>query len=88
MCILVKAQPSTQGTWLRSPTRLGAQSQDLNLPNEFGLGHVAFLLLPDTNLLSQAGITHYSQLHDMTALTILLLCDYTPSGKKNNNKVK
>ena len=29
---------------------------------------VAFLLLPDTNLLPQAGITHYSQLHDTTAL--------------------
>ena len=28
------------------------------------LATVAFLLLLDTNLLSQAGITHYSQLHD------------------------
>ena len=31
---------------------------------------VAFLLLPDANLLPQAGITHYSQLHDSERLKI------------------
>ena len=40
----------------------------VTLPNEYTLVTVAFLLLLDTNLLLQAGITHYSQLHDMTAL--------------------
>ena len=30
------------------------------------LATVAFLLILDTNLLSQAGITHYSQLHETT----------------------
>ena len=60
--ILVKAQPSTRSTGPRLPTRLGIRSQDLGLPNEYSLGHrVAFLLLLDTSLLSQAGITHYSQ---------------------------
>ena len=39
--------------------RLGIQPQDLGLPNKYSLGHgMAFLLLLDTNLLSQAGITH------------------------------
>ena len=37
--ILVKAQPSTRSTGPRSPTRLGIQSQDLALPNEYNLGH-------------------------------------------------
>ena len=37
--ILVKAQPSTQSTGPRSPTRLGIRSQDLGLPNEYSLGH-------------------------------------------------
>ena len=37
--ILVKAQPSTQSTGPRSPTRLGIRSQDLGLLNEYSLGH-------------------------------------------------
>ena len=37
--ILVKAQPSTRSTGPRSPIRLGIQSQDLGLPNEYSLGH-------------------------------------------------
>ena len=37
--ILVKAQPSTRSTGPRSPTRLGIQSQDLALPNEYSIGH-------------------------------------------------
>ena len=57
---LIKAQPSTQSTWPRSPTRLGIRPRDLGLLNKYIL--VAFLLLLDTTLLSQAGITHYSQL--------------------------
>ena len=37
--VLVKTQPSTRSTGPRSPTRLGIQSQDLALPNEYSLGH-------------------------------------------------
>ena len=39
LCILVKAQPGTQSSRPRSPTRLGIRSQDLGLPNEYSLGH-------------------------------------------------
>ena len=66
--ILVKAKTSTSITWPLSPTRLGIRPQDLALPNEYTLGHCGLL---DTNVLSQAGITHYSQLatwHDSTLL--------------------
>ena len=37
--ILVKAQPSTQSTWPRSPTRLGIRLQDLGLLNKHSFGH-------------------------------------------------
>ena len=37
--ILVKAQPGTQSTGPRSPTRLGIRSQDLGLPDEYSLGY-------------------------------------------------
>ena len=37
--ILVKAQPSTQSTGPRSPTRLGKQSKDLGLLNEYSVGY-------------------------------------------------
>ena len=47
--ILVKAQPSTRGIWLWSPTRLGIWPQSV-------LATVASLLLLDTGLLSQGGI--------------------------------
>ena len=62
LCILVKTQPSTRSTGPWSPTRLGIRSQDLGLPNSTVLATVAFLLLLDTSLLSQAGTTHYSQI--------------------------
>ena len=64
-------QPSTRSTWLWSPTSLAYGHQTW----AFSFGHsgtVAFLLLLDTNMLSQEGITHYSQLHDMTALFYIL----------------
>ena len=35
--------------------------KSMHISNEY-----TFLLLLDTNLLPQAGITHYSQLHDIT----------------------
>ena len=73
LCILVKAQPSTQSTGPRSPTRLGIRSQDLGLPMSTVLATVAFLLLLDTSLLSQASITHYSQLLTLQHSTKLLL---------------
>ena len=47
--ILVKAQPSTQSTGPRSPTRLGIRSQDLGLPNEYSLGHLIINGLLDAN---------------------------------------
>ena len=60
---LVKAQPSTRSIWPRSPTRLGVRPQDVGLLYKYSLGHcIAFLLLLDASLLSQADITHYSQL--------------------------
>ena len=61
--IPVKSQPSTRSIWPRSPTRLGIRPQDVGLLYKYSLGHcIAFLLLLDASLLSQADITHYSQL--------------------------
>ena len=40
--ILVKAQPSTQNTLPRSPTRLGIRLRDLGLLNKYSLGHCGF----------------------------------------------
>ena len=37
--ILVEAQPSTQSTWPRSPTRLGIWPRDLGLLNKYSVGH-------------------------------------------------
>ena len=57
--ILVKAQTCTLSTW---PLSLGlAYGRETWLYSTNTLSAtVAFLLLPDTNLLPQAGITHYS----------------------------
>ena len=71
--ILVKAQPSTRSIGPRSTTRLGIRSQVLGLPIEYSLCHCAFLLLLHTSLLSQAGITHYSQQRTLQHSTKLLL---------------
>ena len=71
LCILlVKAQPCTPSTWPLSPTRLGIRPARPAwvYPTNILLATVAFLLLPDTDLLPQAGISHYSELHDTTAL--------------------
>ena len=63
-------------TWPLSPTRLGIWPWHLGLSNEYTLGHWAFLLLPDTNLLPQAGITHYSQLLTWQHSTKLFLVGF------------
>ena len=73
LCILVKAQPSTQNTWLWSPTRLGIWLQNLGLLNKYSLGHCSLSAALDTSLLSQAGITHYSQQLKLQYSTKLLL---------------
>ena len=59
--ILVRAQLRTQSTWPLSPTRLAIWLRDLGPTQRIHSWslHVAFLLLLDTNLLSQAGL-HYS----------------------------
>ena len=64
--IPVKAQPSTRRTGLRSLT-IGLTCDNDEIwayPTNTDLDIVAFLLLLDTSLLSQAGISYYSQLHD------------------------
>ena len=56
--------------------RLGIRLRDLGLSNTLS-ATVAFLLLPDTNLLPQAGITHYSQLltrQHSTKLFLVCVC--------------
>ena len=49
--IQVKAQPSTPSTWPLSPTRLGIRLETWAYPTNILSATVAFLLLPDTNLL-------------------------------------
>ena len=68
--ILVKAQSSTRSTGPQSPTMLGIRSQAC--PMSTVLATVAFLLLVDTSLLSQAGTTYYSQLLTLQHSTKLL----------------
>ena len=46
----------------------GRETWDYPTNTVSGFTTVAFMLLVDTKLLSQAGITHYSQLHDTAAL--------------------
>ena len=69
---------------------LGIQPQDLRLPNEYTLVTVAFLLLPDTNLLFTS--RHYSLLtatwHGSTLLNPLSLLCYTLSGKNSGWNVE
>ena len=69
---LVKAQPSTQSTAPRSLTGHGRETWAYSTNTV--LATVAFLLPLHTNLLSQAGITHYSQLLTLQHTTKLLLC--------------
>ena len=66
--ILVKAQPSTRSTRLRSPNWLGIRSQDLGLPNEYSLGHCGLSAASRHNLAFTS--RHYALLTatDTTAL--------------------
>ena len=59
--ILVKAQSSTRSTGPRSPTGLAYYRKTWAYPTSTVSASVAFLPLLDTSLLSQGGITHYSQ---------------------------
>ena len=56
LCILVKAQPSTPSTW---PLDLAYGFETWAYPTSTLLATVTFMLLLDTNLLPQAGITYY-----------------------------
>ena len=81
--ILVKAQTCTLSTW---PLSLGlAYGRETWLyPTNTLSATVAFLLLPDTNLLPQAGITHYSHAAtrlDSTLLNSFLCCFKSISSK-------
>jgi len=69
----LKPCPALQAPGHCHPLGLAYSRETWAYPTETLLASVAFLLLLDTNLLPQAGITHYSQLHDITALY------YTPS---------
>ena len=71
--ILVKAQPSTRSSGPQSPTiGLAYDRKTWAYTVSTVLATVAFLLLLDTSLLSQAGITHYSQLLTLQHSTKLL----------------
>ena len=65
--ILVKAQPALQAPGHCHQLGLAYGRKTWAYPTNTLSATVAFLLLLDTNLLQQPGITHYSQLHDMTA---------------------
>ena len=58
----------TLSTWTLSSTRLGIRLRDLSLLNEYTVGHCGLSAASRHSLLSQAGIAHYSQLHDTTGL--------------------
>ena len=59
--ILVKAQPAPQAPGHCHQLGLAYGRETWVYPTNTLAATVAFLLLPDTNLLPQAGITHYSQ---------------------------
>ena len=71
LCMLVKAQPSTQSTWPWSPTRLGIRPRDLVPLNKYSLGHCCLSAasrhkLAYTSrhytLLAANGTTHFTKL--------------------------
>ena len=71
--ILVKAQPAPQAPGHCHQLGLAYGRETWVYPTNTFAATVAFLLLPDTNLLPQAGITHYSQLLTRQHSTKLLL---------------
>ena len=71
--ILVKAQPAPQAPGHCHQLGLACSRETWIYPMNTLSATVAFLLLSDTNLLPQAGITHYSQLLTRQHSTKLLL---------------
>ena len=74
--ILVKAQPAPQAPGHCHQLGLAYGRETWVYPTNTLSATVAFLLLPDTNLLPQAGITHYSQLLTRQHSTKLLLVSF------------
>ena len=72
--ILVKAQPAPQAPGHCHQQGLAYGRETWVHPTNTISATVAFLLLPDTNLLPQAGITHYSQLTRQHSTKLLLVC--------------
>ena len=72
MRILVKAQPSTKAPGHDHLLGLAYDRKTWACPMSTVLATVAFLLLLDTSLLSQAGTMHYSQLLTLQHSTKLL----------------
>ena len=71
--ILVKAQPPPQAPGHCHQLGLAYGRETWVYPTNAFSATVAFLLLPDTNLLPQVAITHYSQLLTQQHSTKLLL---------------
>ena len=71
--ILVKAQPAPQAPGHCHQLGLAYGRETWVYPTNTLSATVAFLLLPDTNLLPQVAITHYSQLLTRQHSTKLLL---------------
>ena len=90
--IIVKAQPAPQAPGNCHQLGFAYSRETWVYPTNTLSATVAFLLLPDTNLLPQAGITHYSQLltrkHSTKLLLVFFFCVFffehnrDPWGKK------
>ena len=74
LCILVKAQPAPQAPGHCHQLGLAYGCEAWVYPTDTLSATVAFLLLPDTNLLPQGGITYYSQLPTQQLLNSLCVC--------------
>ena len=75
--ILVKAQPAPQAPGHCHQLGLAYGCETWVYPTNTLSATVAFLLLPDTNLLPQVAITHYSQLLTRQHSTkFLLVCSF------------
>ena len=76
--ILVKAQPAPQAPGHCHQLGLAYGRETWLYPTNTLSATVAFLLLPDTNLLPQVAITHYSQLltrqHSTKLLLVFFVC--------------
>ena len=80
--ILVKAQPAPQAPGHCHQLGLAYGRETWAYPTNTLSATVAILLLPDTNLLPQGGITHYSQLltrQDSSKLLLMCVCFFFSS---------